>query len=190
MIFFHVHCSETCGLDGRAKWETQTRTRTCGETRIEEAAHFWDSMTNETFARFFPTGVRQLDLVAFFWSDFNVKNYVQTALYLKELKDEGLIKEIGVVMKPHRYSEQSQGWIINGNRSLDWLGSWFRVRVPASWFNRLTQPYNYGRISNLPVSKALFVCDFPPVSKAVDFGSQQLPFSPMVVSIRWVVPTR
>jgi aryl-alcohol dehydrogenase-like predicted oxidoreductase len=41
-------------------------------------------------------GVRQLDLVAFFWSDFNVKNYVQTALYLKELKDEGLIKEIGV----------------------------------------------------------------------------------------------
>lgn len=64
-------------------------------------------MKNETFARFFPTGVRQLDLVAFFWSDFNVKNYVQTALYLKELKDEGLIKEIGVVIKPHRYSEQS-----------------------------------------------------------------------------------
>eukprot|EP00667_Euglena_gracilis_P011071 EG_transcript_11293 len=40
--------------------------------------------------------VKQLDLVAFFWSDWRVKNYVQTALYLKELKDEGLIKEIGV----------------------------------------------------------------------------------------------
>jgi aryl-alcohol dehydrogenase-like predicted oxidoreductase len=41
-------------------------------------------------------GVKQLDLVAFFWADFKVQNYVQTGLYLKELKEEGLIKEIGV----------------------------------------------------------------------------------------------
>lgn len=44
--------------------------------------------------------MKQLDLVAFFWSDWRVKNYVQTALYLKELKDEGLIKEIGVLSTP------------------------------------------------------------------------------------------
>uniref|UniRef100_A0A7S1NV43 NADP-dependent oxidoreductase domain-containing protein n=1 Tax=Eutreptiella gymnastica TaxID=73025 RepID=A0A7S1NV43_9EUGL len=41
-------------------------------------------------------GVKQLDLVAFFWGNWGVKNYVQTGLYLKELKEEGLIKEIGV----------------------------------------------------------------------------------------------
>jgi len=41
-------------------------------------------------------GVRSLDLVALFWSDFEVKRYVQVAKWLTELKEEGLIREIGV----------------------------------------------------------------------------------------------
>ena len=41
-------------------------------------------------------GVSKLDLVAFFWLDFGIKNYVTVARYLTELKAEGLISEIGV----------------------------------------------------------------------------------------------
>jgi aryl-alcohol dehydrogenase-like predicted oxidoreductase len=33
--------------------------------------------------------------VAFFWSDYSVKRYVDVALWLTELKEEGLIQEIG-----------------------------------------------------------------------------------------------
>eukprot|EP00521_Asterionellopsis_glacialis_P011958 CAMPEP_0195300072 /NCGR_PEP_ID=MMETSP0707-20130614/26697_1 /TAXON_ID=33640 /ORGANISM="Asterionellopsis glacialis, Strain CCMP134" /LENGTH=407 /DNA_ID=CAMNT_0040362649 /DNA_START=25 /DNA_END=1244 /DNA_ORIENTATION=+ len=39
--------------------------------------------------------VPKLPLVAFFWSDYNVKKYVDVALWLTELKEEGLIQEIG-----------------------------------------------------------------------------------------------
>ena len=39
--------------------------------------------------------VEKLPLVAFFWSDYNVKRYVDVGLWLTELKEEGLIKEIG-----------------------------------------------------------------------------------------------
>ena len=34
--------------------------------------------------------------MAFFWLDFNVKRYVQVAQWLAELKEEGLIGELGV----------------------------------------------------------------------------------------------
>lgn len=40
--------------------------------------------------------VESLPLVAFFWADYSVKRYVEVALMLTELKEEGLIKEIGV----------------------------------------------------------------------------------------------
>ena len=40
--------------------------------------------------------VKQLPLVAFFWADYSVKRYVEVALMLTELKEEGLIGEIGV----------------------------------------------------------------------------------------------
>jgi aryl-alcohol dehydrogenase-like predicted oxidoreductase len=39
--------------------------------------------------------VKQLPLVQFFWSRYDVKRYVDVALYLTELKEEGLIQEIG-----------------------------------------------------------------------------------------------
>jgi len=39
--------------------------------------------------------VAKLPLVAFFWSNYDVKRYVDVALYLAELKEEGLIGEIG-----------------------------------------------------------------------------------------------
>lgn len=39
--------------------------------------------------------VSQLPLVAFFWSNYDIKRYVDVALYLTELKEEGLIREIG-----------------------------------------------------------------------------------------------
>lgn len=39
--------------------------------------------------------VQKLPLVAFFWSDYSVKRYVDVALWLTELKEEGLIQEIG-----------------------------------------------------------------------------------------------
>lgn len=39
--------------------------------------------------------VSKLPLVAFFWSDYDIKNYVNVALWLTELKAEGLIQEIG-----------------------------------------------------------------------------------------------
>ena len=39
--------------------------------------------------------VSQLPLVQFFWSNYDVKRYVDVALYLTELKEEGLIREIG-----------------------------------------------------------------------------------------------
>ena len=39
--------------------------------------------------------VSQLPLVAFFWSNYDIKRYVDVALYLTELKEEGLIGEIG-----------------------------------------------------------------------------------------------
>jgi aryl-alcohol dehydrogenase-like predicted oxidoreductase len=39
--------------------------------------------------------VSKLPLVQFFWSDYNVKRYVDVALYLTELKQEGFIQEIG-----------------------------------------------------------------------------------------------
>ncbi|KAL7567528.1 hypothetical protein ACA910_009536 [Epithemia clementina (nom. ined.)] len=37
----------------------------------------------------------KLPLVQFFWSDYEIKRYVDVALYLTELKEEGLIQEIG-----------------------------------------------------------------------------------------------
>jgi aryl-alcohol dehydrogenase-like predicted oxidoreductase len=39
--------------------------------------------------------VQKLPLVQFFWSRFDVKRYVDVALFLTELKEEGLIQEIG-----------------------------------------------------------------------------------------------
>ena len=39
--------------------------------------------------------VSKLPLVAFFWSNYDVKRYVDVALMLTELKGEGLIKQIG-----------------------------------------------------------------------------------------------
>lgn len=39
--------------------------------------------------------VNKLPLVAFFWSNYDIKKYVDVALYLTELKEEGLIGEIG-----------------------------------------------------------------------------------------------
>lgn len=39
--------------------------------------------------------VSQLPLVQFFWSNYDIKRYVDVALYLTELKEEGLIQEIG-----------------------------------------------------------------------------------------------
>jgi diketogulonate reductase-like aldo/keto reductase len=39
--------------------------------------------------------VQKLPLVQFFWSRYDVKRYIDVALYLTELKDEGLIQEIG-----------------------------------------------------------------------------------------------
>ena len=39
--------------------------------------------------------MQQLPLVQFFWSDYNVNRYTQVALWLTELKEEGLIQEIG-----------------------------------------------------------------------------------------------
>jgi diketogulonate reductase-like aldo/keto reductase len=39
--------------------------------------------------------VSQLPLVQFFWSRYDVKRYIDVALYLTELKEEGLIQEIG-----------------------------------------------------------------------------------------------
>jgi diketogulonate reductase-like aldo/keto reductase len=39
--------------------------------------------------------VKQLPLVQFFWSRYDVKRYIDVALYLTELKEEGLIGEIG-----------------------------------------------------------------------------------------------
>jgi aryl-alcohol dehydrogenase-like predicted oxidoreductase len=40
--------------------------------------------------------VSKLPLVQFFWSDYEVQKYVDVALWLTELKEEGLIQEIGV----------------------------------------------------------------------------------------------
>jgi aryl-alcohol dehydrogenase-like predicted oxidoreductase len=39
--------------------------------------------------------VSKLPLVQFFWSNYEIKRYVDVALYLAELQDEGLIQEIG-----------------------------------------------------------------------------------------------
>ena len=39
--------------------------------------------------------VSKLPLVQFFWSNFEVRKYVDVGLYLAELKDQGLIQEIG-----------------------------------------------------------------------------------------------
>ena len=39
--------------------------------------------------------IQQLPLVQFFWSNYDIKRYVDVALYLTELKEEGLIREIG-----------------------------------------------------------------------------------------------
>lgn len=39
--------------------------------------------------------VQKLPLVQFFWSNYDVKRYVDVALMLAELRDEGLIQEIG-----------------------------------------------------------------------------------------------
>lgn len=39
--------------------------------------------------------VEKLPLVAFFWADYGVKKYTSVALWLAELRDEGLIEEIG-----------------------------------------------------------------------------------------------
>lgn len=39
--------------------------------------------------------VKQLPLVQFFWSNYDVKKYVDVALWLTELREEGLIQEIG-----------------------------------------------------------------------------------------------
>lgn len=39
--------------------------------------------------------VTKLPLVQYFWSNYDIKRYVDVALYLTELKEEGLIQEIG-----------------------------------------------------------------------------------------------
>ena len=39
--------------------------------------------------------VSKLPLVQYFWSNYGIKKYVDVALYLAELKEEGLIQEIG-----------------------------------------------------------------------------------------------
>jgi len=39
--------------------------------------------------------VERLPLVAFFWADYSVKRYTTVALWLTELKEQGLIQEIG-----------------------------------------------------------------------------------------------
>jgi aryl-alcohol dehydrogenase-like predicted oxidoreductase len=39
--------------------------------------------------------VSKLPLIQFFWSNYDIKRYVDVALYLSELRDEGLIQEIG-----------------------------------------------------------------------------------------------
>jgi hypothetical protein len=39
--------------------------------------------------------VSKLPLVQFFWSNYDIKRYIDVALYLTELKEEGLIQEIG-----------------------------------------------------------------------------------------------
>jgi aryl-alcohol dehydrogenase-like predicted oxidoreductase len=39
--------------------------------------------------------VSRLPLVQFFWSNYDIKRYTDVALYLTELKEEGLIQEIG-----------------------------------------------------------------------------------------------
>lgn len=39
--------------------------------------------------------VSQLPLIQFFWSNYDIKRYVDVALYLTELREEGLIQEIG-----------------------------------------------------------------------------------------------
>lgn len=39
--------------------------------------------------------VSKLPLVQYFWSNYDIKRYVDVALYLTELKEEGLIQEIG-----------------------------------------------------------------------------------------------
>jgi aryl-alcohol dehydrogenase-like predicted oxidoreductase len=39
--------------------------------------------------------VSKLPLVTFFWSNYDIKRYVDVALYLAELREEGLIQEIG-----------------------------------------------------------------------------------------------
>mmetsp|Transcript_16441 Transcript_16441/g.23956 ORF Transcript_16441/g.23956 Transcript_16441/m.23956 type:complete len:440 (+) Transcript_16441:95-1414(+) len=39
---------------------------------------------------------KKLPLVQFFWSNYNVKRYIDVALMLTELKEEGLIQEIGL----------------------------------------------------------------------------------------------
>mmetsp|Transcript_11345 Transcript_11345/g.20586 ORF Transcript_11345/g.20586 Transcript_11345/m.20586 type:complete len:387 (+) Transcript_11345:128-1288(+) len=39
--------------------------------------------------------VSKLPLVAFFWGNYDVKKYIDVALWLAELKEEGLIQEIG-----------------------------------------------------------------------------------------------
>ncbi len=39
---------------------------------------------------------KPLDLVAFFWADYGVKRYSDVALWLAELRAEGLIREIGI----------------------------------------------------------------------------------------------
>ena len=41
-------------------------------------------------------GVEQLDLVQFSWWDYQFENYVQTALHLKTLQEQGKIRHIGV----------------------------------------------------------------------------------------------
>jgi len=41
-------------------------------------------------------GVERLDLVQFSWWDYQFENYVQTALHLKELQQQGKIRHIGV----------------------------------------------------------------------------------------------
>eukprot|EP00191_Tetraselmis_sp_GSL018_P004856 CAMPEP_0177606280 /NCGR_PEP_ID=MMETSP0419_2-20121207/17213_1 /TAXON_ID=582737 /ORGANISM="Tetraselmis sp., Strain GSL018" /LENGTH=402 /DNA_ID=CAMNT_0019100611 /DNA_START=23 /DNA_END=1228 /DNA_ORIENTATION=+ len=41
-------------------------------------------------------GVRQLDLVQFYWNDYSVKSYVDAACYLADLQAQGLIRHVGL----------------------------------------------------------------------------------------------